>query len=353
MSKRYVNKKTSLHIVSGKVESIAEDRKSLVVHNVAYSESAKGNIEEHTTVRSEYAIPDDIAVGSNITAVGYPAGGTAGAFIINAQSISAKSAIFENTEIAVVSGHLVSAKYISELNLDGTARTKSDGVTPKKPHYDLSLSVPNGPDGRNVLHIIKVYDFPAKENDGKKLTEIESIKRRIEGVYAFLKEGEEPKKTDSGLPPYGFKDKESTPTYVTIVTKPGNSWEHESEFNGETQMNYYSSHMGISSIDIEPEYQFEATKKKDNSKETPAPAPTSTPAPVQQTPAAPAQPVAPAPAPAPAPVQAATPAQPTAPAAPTVDPAAPTVAPTPAPAGQEIGGQGYEIPGFDDGELPF
>lgn len=336
MSKRYVNKKTSLHIVSGKVESIAEDRKSLVVHNVAYSESAKANVEEHTTVRSEYAFPEDIAVNTNVTAVGYPAGGAAGAFIINAQSISAKSAVFENTEIAVVSGHLVSAKYISELNPDGTSRTKSDGVTPKKPHYDLSLSVPNGPDGRNVLHIIKVYDFPAKDNDGKKLTEIESIKRRIEGVYAFLKEGEEPKKTDSGLPPYGFKDKETTPTYVTIVTKPGNSWEHESEFNGETQMNYYSSHMGISSIDIEPEYQFEATKKKDNAKGN-------------SEEKAKEEPVAPAPAPA-------TPAAPTvAPTAPTVAPAAPVqaVAPAPVPA-QEIGGQGGTLPDdLDSDDMPF
>ena len=101
-------------------------------------------------------------------------------------------------------------------------------------------------------------------------------------------------------------------------------------------MNYYSSHMGISSIDIEPEYQFEATKKKDNAKGN-------------SEEKAKEEPVAPAPAPA-------TPAAPTvAPTAPTVAPAAPVqaVAPAPVPA-QEIGGQGGTLPDdLDSDDMPF
>ena len=290
--KRYTHQKTSLIIIDGIVESIAEDRMSCVVNNQIYDAGSKTMIEEHNTVKYAYPLPEDIEVGKNVAAVGYPAGGAAPAMIIMAQAISAKGLDFENEQIAIVAGHIMFARLNNEKNPDGTARTKADGLTPKKPHYDIGISVP-GAEGKNVLHVIQVYDITNGKTDSK--PQIETARRRIEGLYAFLKPGEEPKKNESGLPPYGFKDNASTPTYVTIVTQPhGEIYEKEKQdAEGNTFTNYTAYHLGIKSLDVIPEYEHEAYQKKDKNQAQAKAAPA---APA----AAPAQKAAPAPAPAPA-----------------------------------------------------
>jgi len=259
MSKIYRNKKTSIAVISGKVKSVAPDRKSFILEGQEWDQANKKFVNKDIDVQGSFAFDDDIQVGGIATAVGYFNGPAS----IMAQSATVKSSNFEVQDLAVVSGMVVKCGYKNEINEDGTPRLKRDG-SPRKPHYDVSVVVLDETD-RRVYHNVKVYNFGQVE---------EGEKSNIDKIQGRLAD---------------FIDANETPTMITIVTTPGQERSWESQYNGQTYQNYACDHMGFKSVDINYLYDRQAVRGNAPQQQAPAPQPQSQQAPVAQAQPAPQQ----------------------------------------------------------------
>lgn len=230
MSKLYNSKKAGTAVLSGKVTSISDDRMQMNVEYREYDAVAKKGTNKTKTVISGMPLNDTYKVGQNVSVVGYIQGPTN----VSALHICNTTACFESDMIAVVSGHVKKAALNTETKEDGSPKLKKDGVTPRKPHFDVVVAVNEG--DVEVNHIVKVYNSPKFQNEGEP-SNIERYQKRFEN----------------------FVNADETPTRVTIVTQPGQSFEYEMP---DGQVYHGCSHMSINSLDMEYEYSRKKSQDK-------------------------------------------------------------------------------------------
>ena len=243
--KIYKNSKTNLQVIDGKIKSIADDRMSMVIATQIYDSGAKKANNIDITVNNTYALDNTFEKGKPVTAVGYPNGASS----ILAQTVSTENFAYEEQELAVIAGTLKFAGYNEEVNENGSKNLKADGSA-RKPHFDIKIDVKEG--DKTVHHIIKIYDFEGQKdkNGNPQKPVIETMKNRFKD----------------------FVNAEETPMYVAIATYPGQEREWEHEVNGNTVIDYFSSHFGQKSVDIM--YLFSKEKELTNTTEKTAEAET-------------------------------------------------------------------------------
>lgn len=254
----YKNQASGLVVATGKIKSVSEDRMVMTVTSEQYDRTAKKNEEVELNVSSGTPFEDSFKNGYGVTVAGYQRG--KGAIVADAAFIG--NDYFETQDLAVVTGLVKYARLNEEKDENGAPKMKQDGKTPKKPHYDVTISVNEG--DKWVDHVIRIY----------------------EGIH------EEGKKSqmDRAAALFSKFDKESNRIRATFVTSPGQSYSRTVTKNGKEYVNYGCSHIGFKFMDVE------FVDQKEKAKNTPA-AEKPESAPVQQTPA-------PTPAPQPqAPVQ--------------------------------------------------
>ena len=291
--KTYNNQKTKMTVFSGKVVSVSDDRTSVTIETLEYDRDSRTNNKKEFTFASTQPIASDAAPGKLITIVGYEQiDMMAGTSTWMAGYLSCGNESFEFKTLAVVNGNVVYARYNEEKNEDGTAkmtkeRTGADGVLipskEKSPHFDIGVSTveSDGAGGtRRVLHTMKAYPEPVKDNAGNVIPGQKNFKK-IEGLKkAFAR-----------------FDKVENPMRVTIVTQPGQISTMEREYEGKMQTSTFSNHMGVNSLDIEFLKEMEREQSQGATQNTPA-----HPAPLPELTPAPAPTPTPIPVPTPAPV---------------------------------------------------
>lgn len=254
--KNYTRRNSGLNIISGPVTAVepAQNGAQKVTIEIEEYDSSTRTMKKSAVTATSNNFSDGLMPGAIATAVGYQWGKGA----IMASYISVGPHVETIDDVEIVSGLVNKAAYKSELNEDGSPKLKRDG-TPRKPHFDISVVVPDE-EGHRVSHVVKVYNFNKAPEAGK-LTNIERMQRRFAS----------------------FKDKDSTPMECTIVTAPGTIHSWESTFNDRVYQNYACDHMGVFSLDINP--LFEVEKQQEAPQAQPQPQ-----APVQTVPPTPAQP---------------------------------------------------------------
>lgn len=251
MSKLYTNKTAGTSVLTGKIKSISEDRKSLEVTYQEYDYKSKQSSEKQKTVKCMAPINDTYKVGQTITAVGYVTGPVA----FQTECISNSENVFEMSDLAFISGHVSSVKLNEEKDQNGNPKLTREG-NPKKRHFDIHVPVLDET-GNSVDHIVKVYDLPSKYQEAGQPTQIEKMQKRFAD---FVKADE-------------------TPMYVTIATTPGNAFSFQKD-DGSVYLG--ASHLGIRSLDIMYEFSKQKSQSQETNKAPEQPQPSTTPEPVQQ-----------------------------------------------------------------------
>lgn len=242
----YVNQSTGLAVVTGKIKSISDDRMVMVVTSEQYDRTAGKNAEIEINASAGIPYDDSFKVGFGVTAAGYQRG--KGTIIVESASVGNNA--YETQDLAVITGFVTFAGLNEEKNADGSQKMKADGVTPRKPHFDVTIRVME--DGKAVNHVIKVYENP-NEPAGKGQFD------RVQKLFKNF-------------------DRESNRIKATFVTQPGQAYSSKKVKDGQEYVNNFSSHIGYKSMDIEFLDQKEKGKE-DVAKEAPAQA-----APVQEAP---------------------------------------------------------------------
>lgn len=230
MSKVYRNQKTGLQFASGVIKSISDDRAVMIIESSEYDRQNKTNKPIEIKAVSMIPFEDSYRVGYDVMAVGYQQGPNT----IGAQAVLTGNAMFENEQLTAISGYVRFARLNEEKNADGTQKVKADGVTPRKPHFDITVSVKDE-DGRYVNHIIKVYDSPNAEAGQK--TNIQRAQAQ-----------------------FGKFDRDTNPIKVHVITQPGVVRSYTNTKDGKEYVNYTCDHVGYSSMDIEYVEPREKTK---------------------------------------------------------------------------------------------
>lgn len=260
MSKIY-RRKSGLVVVSGPVvakESAPQGTKVSIEIREMDQETRQWNTKVIDATSN--AVDVDVQVGSYATAVGYQCG----VDMIMASVVTTGPHVYcPEPDVEIVSGEVNKAVLKTELNDDGTPKLKRDG-SPRKPHFDVSVIVPNE-HGKKVIHTIKIYNYKEVKNGQK--TEIEKAQAKFQD----------------------FEDRDSTPMDITVVTQPGLESSWESEYNGRVYPNFGSSHLGKMSWDVSPRTEGAVREATPLAQTAPVQTPNPMPAPV----------VAPTPAPAP------------------------------------------------------
>lgn len=262
--KNYTRRNSGLNVVSGQVKAIepAQNGAQKVTIEIEEYDNSTKELKKSCVTATSNKVSDGLAVGSIATAVGYQWGKGA----IMASYISVGPHVEAMDDVEIVSGVVNKAVYKNELNEDGSPKLKRDG-TPRKPHFDISVIVPDE-EGHRVSHVMKVYNFNKAPENGQP-SQIERMQKRFERI--------------------GFKDKDSTPIECTIVTSPGTIHSWESTFRDRVYQNYACDHMGVISLDLNPLYEI---ARQQEAPQAQPQAPVQTPvqqmptqqAPVQQTP---------------------------------------------------------------------
>ena len=250
--KIYDNKKTGLSTISGKIESISDDRLNLTVKTQVYDAATKTRNDTSVPVSLESTFEENASVGQNITVVGFKNPRTKS---YDAMFVSTGSGSFDYDALSVVSGDVIFAGYNEEKNEDGSVKMSREYTTAsgevvaphaKKPHFDIGISTEelDSETGktRRVLHTIKEYPYNGD------MTKVERYKK----LFANF-------------------NKETNPVYATIVTAPAEIKPREHEYNGKVYTNYYANHMGTNMVDVV--FEKALMKETETSKDEEAPAP--------------------------------------------------------------------------------
>lgn len=248
MSKIYRNKDTSIHVLSGKIQSVAEDGLSMVVSSQEWKQKTDEKTNKTYMEANpidflvKWAVPvadDTYTVGNDVTVVGYGQGKENGLLRINVEQVLTKSEVYKSDELDVVRGFVKFASYNDEKNVDGTPKLKQDGQTPRKPHFDITVTCRDEENDRWVNHIFPIYNT---KNNPK---EIERYQKKFANFDA---------KTNRAL--------------VTIVAGPGaEPYAVTKNYNGQESVYWNVRHMGIKSFDME------MIDERTKSKETPTASP--------------------------------------------------------------------------------
>lgn len=288
MGNIYSNQKSGLTVVMGTIESIANDRLSMVIKSTEFKQNPDTKRSEpvpiSVTVGSTIPFEDNYRVNSAVTAVGYGRG--MDGCVMQAQAVLLGADIYESNVLSVVKGYVKRVFMNEEKNPDGSPKVNRENQ-PKKPHFDIVIPVPDTANDRWVDHVIKIYD--GRVEPGKR-GQIEQMQYRFKDF-----------------------DPETQRCAITVVTQPAEVLERSYQLkDGRTGTSYTAYHLGS----IKMDYAFEE-KSLQQTRQNSAPAQT----PVAETPQA-TQP------------QTAAPTQ-TAPTAPTT--------PTPSAPVQETQGNGFEV----------
>lgn len=226
MSKIYRNQSSGITVVSGKIKSIAEDRMVMVVTTDDYDRTAKKNNPVDLTISSGVPFEEEFKAGYSVTAAGYQHGKG----VIAAEAVFTGNDSYETQDLAVVTGLVKFARMNEEKNADGSAKMKQDGTTPRKPHYDVTITVKEG--DKWVDHVIKIYEGNIEEGKKSQMEKAEALFKNF--------------------------DKETNRIRATFVTTPGQAYHYTVNKDGKEYVNYGCSHMGYKSLDVE----FLDTKEK-------------------------------------------------------------------------------------------
>lgn len=216
---RTYRQKSGFTVVVGKIKSFSDDRMVMIVE----TEERQPNVKESTPLEFQVtsAIPfeDAYKPGYTVTAAGWPRGKN----VIGADSVMIGNDHFETQDIAIVTGFVKFARMNEEKNSDGTQKMKQDGVTPKKPHFDITVSVKEG--DKFVDHIVKVYEGktePGKTNQMERMAKL-----------------------------FSKFDRDTNRIAASIVTSPGSYDSYTTTKNGMEYTNNVCYHMGVKTIDVD------------------------------------------------------------------------------------------------------
>ena len=224
MSGLYKNK-SGINMVSGTVESISPDKASMVIKTTVGNRE-KGGVEPKdfkVTFNGDVKLSDEIKVGDTVTAAGYQNGEDS----INASFAAHENSCFKaSDDLVIISGEVLFANKNEEKDENGQPRLTQAG-TEKKPHFDITIAVGSGKD--RVNHVVKVYDFAAK--DGKE---------KQENIARFEKI-------------FGNFDRKDNPVYMTIATGAGQEYTkvNKSKDGTKEYENKYESHLGFKSFNVQ------------------------------------------------------------------------------------------------------
>lgn len=230
-----------LYVVTGKVKSISEDRTVMVIESSEYVKDEKKEVPFDLELSNPVGFDaDTFKKGFNVTAVGYQLGNqkkmAPGATVLSGTDV------FSTEKTAVISGFVKFARLNEEKNADGTQKTKADGTTPKKPHFDITIVVKDNDTGRWVNHVIQIYN---SKFDDKAIEKAQKL--------------------------YGNFNPETEYIKGTWVTGNGQEWNYESTGkDGKSYVNYMCSHLGVRMADVEREAKKEREQSQ-NGVTTPAP----------------------------------------------------------------------------------
>ena len=253
----YVSK-ANLRVVTGTIKSLSDDHTQMVITSAKWNKDTKQEDTIEYQVVSPIPFPEDVyKVGYHVTASGY--GSRANIINDEARVLTGNMSADLDTDHTLISGLVKFASMNEEKNADGTPRLKKDGVTPKKPHFDIVVSVKEGETWVN--HVIKLYET-GNVQAGKS-----SQLERAQKTFKNFKPGE-------------------SKVRIAALTTPGQVYTTEKTKDGQTYTNTYSSHMGYKFMDIE----FVEDKEKEKKAENKAQAQPQAQAPVNEQAQAPAQP---------------------------------------------------------------
>lgn len=239
MSKMYTSKKAGYSVLSGTIKSIADDRMSMVVSYREYDpQKKKAEIKDKNVVSPMQPIDASYKEKDSVTILGGILGQD-----FQIQRITNKSAVFEVPQLSVVSGYIEKVRYADEKDENGNPKLKVNGQ-PKKPHFDIFVTVEE--EDKVVHHIMKIYDSIKFHKEGEP-TNIEKYQAKFAD-----------RTLADGTFLQGFKSPDETPIRVTIATQPGTSFAYQ----GDESVYYGCNHLGISSIDLD--FQYQRTIKKEN-----------------------------------------------------------------------------------------
>jgi hypothetical protein len=230
MSRFYNNINSGLRVASGKIDSIAEDKKSF---NIKYTKWSKH--KDGVSSSSEEIVQcfnrdgntfDDIEVGQEVCAYGYGRG-EGNIYLEGLLKGNQNHYVEIDTKLAILYGRIKDACLNNEKDAEGKPKLKADGITARKPHFDIKMTIRKKDDNGDVYyesHTVRKYRFAKDSQDALEI---------------FGKK---------------FKDfnKEEKNYLVCVVTGPA----EVSPFtftnkDGEEITMYTATHMGINSVDTE------------------------------------------------------------------------------------------------------
>ena len=221
---KYFQSKEGFQVVNGLVKSVSSDGKEIVVSAKQWDRESKKESEIDVKVTSQ--VPVNMKEGYRITACGYAHGKNT----LAADSITGASGAYETAEVAVISGKISRAEYRSE-----EGKMKADGVTPKNPHFDITIRAKNkDAEGKDVWksHVIQIYNSKFRPDA------IEQMQKRFSKFTEKNEQGYTVMNAD---------------IQATVITQPGNDFEGKpwTGNDGVERRTTYSYHMGVRSLDME------------------------------------------------------------------------------------------------------
>ena len=269
-------------ICTGVVKAVSPDRMVVTIASGVYENAPGGQkgkvyVAKDLVLRNPIPMGEEIEAGKTLTAVVQNSLTNANEYEIR-QLLPARAQEFEMPQVTVISGRVSKFEDNEELDENGNHKLKQDGVTPRKPHTDLTIFVketsPEDPDGHYVRHVVKVYDSPRSQ-----VSDRARIKKMLSGFDPAKHTGEN--RTED--------------FYVTLVTQNGTPLPPMQRADG--TVSYMVTHMGVRAVTgvtiSEHQRYIDRTQQAAPAQAAPTPV-----APVQQ-----AAPVPTAQAPAQAPAQ--------------------------------------------------
>ncbi len=200
------NRDDEMRVLSGRIKSISEDRTTCEVTYRDFNTSEKKWYDQSKKVQPNNGVPENYKVGDMITAEGPIVRG--GAMLA---TNFGKELYIEvpptdpdgKNGTAVIAGFISALHMNEELDRDGNHKLTKTG-SPKKPHYDIYMDVPNE-DGEIIKHVVKIYLNDKFMENG--ISQTQKQVNRFEGL--------------------GFDNDNpgDTPVYATILTTLGNAYE--------------------------------------------------------------------------------------------------------------------------------
>ena len=149
MSKYYNNTKSGIRVVSGPIDTISSDGKEFTIKHTTWSKDKttdKYVSSEETVVCMNTAGSafENIAVGDEVCAYGYGRGTKDGCATIGVEGLldgKHNHYVEVDPTLAIIYGRIKSAGMNNEKDENGNPKLKADGITARKPHFDIKFTL--------------------------------------------------------------------------------------------------------------------------------------------------------------------------------------------------------------------